>query len=171
MAYLSDFIHIHENNISDEICDFLISLFDSISSTNTFNLTDNREISPEVSTIHNELIRIILNVRSEYYQFCDDRVFPENNAFEKLIIKKINPDEFHQDAYVDVKTYEDARRFLCFKWYLNDNPAGQTNFLDLTIQPEKGKLIVYPPFWLFPHKETPPIETPKYTLTTYLHYK
>lgn len=171
MVYLSDFIHIYENNLSNEICDFLISLFEANTSTNSFNLTDNREISPEVSSIHNQLVKLVINTRNEYYEYCYGKVFPEMNAFEKFILTKVNPDEECEEPYVDVKTYEDARRFLCFKWYLNDNKSGQTNFLDLTIQPEKGKLIVYPPFWIFPHKENNPIEIPKYTLTTYLHYK
>ena len=171
MASLCDFIHIYEQNISEEVCEFLISFFESFSHTNTLNLTDHREASSEISDIHNELVKMVIHIRDEYYQFCDDRVFPEANAFEKFMITKINPEEEYEGAYVDIKSYDDARRFLCFKWYLNDNTAGQSRFLDLNIQPEAGKLIVYPPFWLFPHKEEQPIETSKYLLTTYLHYK
>ena len=171
MALLSDFIHIYENNLSSEICDTLISLFENNSTDSTYNLTDNREISPEILSIHSGLIKNVMNIRDEYYNFCCSNVFPEVHAFEKFVITKITPDTEDSIVWVDIYSYDDARRFLTFTWYLNDNKSGQTDFLDLTIQPERGKLIVYPPFWLFPHKEKPPIEEPKYILTTYLHYK
>lgn len=171
MASLCDFIHIHENNLDTNTCNQLIELFETNSTGNKYNLTDNREISPEISSIHNTLIRKVVEARDEYYDFCFQDVFPETHAFEKFTLTKLYPDDVDSMVWVDVYSYEDARRFLKFSWYLNDNKAGQTSFLDLTIQPEKGKLIVYPPFWLFPHKEDPPIEEPKYILTTYLHYK
>ena len=171
MVSLCDFVHIYENNLSSENCELLISLFESNSIDSIYNLTDHRDISPEISALHNELVKTVVKIRDEYYQFCFKEVFPEIHAFEKFNINKISTEDEEVKVWVDIDSYEDARRFLAFTWYLNDNKAGQTSFLDLTIQPEKGKLVVYPPFWLFPHKETPPVEEPKYVLTTYLHYK
>lgn len=171
MASLCDFIHIYDNNLDLDSCNKLIELFETNSSNDRYNLTDNREVSPDISTIHNNLIKNVFEIRDSYYQFCFKEVFPDTHAFEKFTITKIPVESEDSEVWIDISSYEDARRFLAFTWYLNDNKAGQTSFLDLTIQPEKGKLIVHPPFWLFPHKEDPPIEEPKYILTTYLHYK
>jgi len=170
MAHLSDFIHLYENNLDIDSCNFLINLFESNSSETIYNLTDNVGSSAEINEMHQNLLKIVINTRNDYYNYCCGNVFPESHAFEKFNIIKINPED-DISTKVDIMSYENARRFLCFTWFLNNNSAGQVNFLDLTIQPEVGKLIVYPPFWLFPHKELSPVETPKYILTTYLHYK
>lgn len=170
MAELVDFIHIYENNLDSGYCDYLIEFFNSSSNDKIFNLTDNREVTPELSKIHQALIKIVIDIRDKYYKFCDERVFPETHAFEKFNIIKILPED-QETTSVDILSYENARRFLSFRWDLNDNLSGHMKFLDLNIQPEKGKLIVYPPFWMFPHTETTPVEEPKYILTTYLHYK
>ena len=173
MAELTDFIHIHNDKLNSNSCDILINLFEEYSNeTNEVNLTDIKDISEEILRIHSEVLKIVINSRNEYYKYCYGKVFPEMNSFEKFIIKKVSPDdEINVDAFIDVKSYEDARRFLCFNFYLNNNSGGNTKFLDLTIQPEVGKLLIYPPFWLFPHQELAPIDIPKYTLQTYLHYK
>ena len=73
---------------------------------------------------------------------------------------------------VDVGDYASARRYLAMFSYLNDvTEGGETEFLYKKIEPEKGKLVVFPPFWCFPHKAMPVASSDKYILTTYLHYK
>jgi hypothetical protein len=56
--------------------------------------------------------------------------------------------------------------------YLNAPGGGETVFpnLGLSIQPEAGKLLAFPPIWLFPHAGLPPLGGPKYILHTYLCY-
>lgn len=170
MAALCDFIQLYENSLGSESCEYLISLFESHSNDNIYNLTDNINISSEINDIHQHLLKIVINTRNEYYEKFCGRVFPESHAFEKFNISKFDIDS-ESSTNIDVMSYENARRFLCFTWFLNNNSGGQINFLDLTVQPEQGKLLIYPPFWMYPHKDNTPIETPKYTLTTYLHYK
>ena len=76
------------------------------------------------------------------------------------------------DTHVDVQDYASARRFLSFMWYLNDvDSGGKTVFNELTIDPKQGKLVVFPPLWMFPHRGEAPDDDPKYILSTYLHYK
>jgi hypothetical protein len=169
---LNDLIQIHEKNIEPNDCELLIDTFNSYSNGTYLNLTDNRDVTTEVSTIHQKLIKTVMDIRDSYYETCYLEVFPENHAFEKFSILKYDPEVVvNSNTRVDVKSYGEARRFLCFKWFLNSNSGGHINFLDLSIQPEVGKLILYPPLWMFPYREEPPVETPKYILTTYLHYK
>ena len=185
MDELNDFIHIYENALESNICDLLISLFDQTSDKHErfdnegkpnftqFNLTENKEISSEVNQIHNHVIKNVFTYRDRYYEFVDTRVFPKDHAFEQFRIKKYNPGgEDRFDTHVDVLDYSSARRFLSFMWYLNDvETGGETVFKDLTIQPKKGTLLIFPPLWLFPHKGNSPISESKYIMSTYLHYK
>ena len=185
MGELNDFIHIYENALEPNICDLLISLFDQTSDKHErfdnegkpnftqFNLTENKEISSEVNQIHNHVIKNVFTYRDRYYEFVDTRVFPKDHAFEQFRIKKYNPGgEDRFDTHVDVLDYSSSRRFLSFMWYLNDvETGGETVFKDLTIQPKKGTLLIFPPLWLFPHKGNSPISESKYIMSTYLHYK
>ena len=185
MDELNDFIHIYENALEPDICNFLISLFDQIPDKHErhdsdgkpnftqFNFTENCDLTPEVEQVHNHVIKNVFTYRDKYYEFVDTRVFPKDHAFEQFRIKKYNPGgEDRFDTHVDVLDYPSARRFLSFMWYLNDvETGGETVFKDLIIKPKKGTLLVFPPLWMFPHKGNPPITDSKYIMSTYLHYK
>lgn len=185
MDELNDFIHIYENALESDICDFLVALFDQTLDKHErcenegrpnftqFNLTENRELTSEINKIHNRIISKIFEYRNKYYEFIDPRVFPQEHAFEQFRIKKYNPGgEDRFDTHVDVLDYESSRRFLSFMWYLNDvETGGETVFKDMIIKPKKGTLLVFPPLWMFPHKGNSPISNPKYIMSAYLHYK
>ena len=185
MDELNDFIHIYENALDDNICHFLISLFEQVSDKHErfdddgkpnftqFNLTENRELTTEINQVHNHIIRKIFEYRDKYYEFVDKRVFPQEHAFEQFRIKRYNvggEDRF--DTHVDITDHSSSRRFLSFLWYLNDvESGGNTVFKDLVIRPKAGTLVVFPPLWMFPHCGEPPISNPKYIMSSYLHYK
>ena len=68
---------------------------------------------------------------------------------------------------------EAAGRYLVFLWYLNDvHDAGQTSFplLDLHIAPRAGRLLVFPPYWMFAHEGRATPTQDKYILSTYLRF-
>ena len=185
MVELNELIHVYEDALESEICDFLVSLFDQTLDKHEryddegkpnftqFNLTEHRELSSEVNQVHNHIIKKIFEHRDKYYEFVDKRVFPEEHALEQFRIKKYNPggeDQF--DTHVDVMTFDTARRFLSFMWYLNDvESGGKTVFRDFEIKPKKGTLVMFPPLWMYPHRGEPPMSGPKYIMTAYLHYK
>ncbi len=76
--------------------------------------------------------------------------------------------QLHFDALGEV-----SNRYLVFLWYLNDvDEGGATEFPDLrlAIAPKAGRLLVFPPYWMFQHRGTPPISGDKYILSTYLVY-
>jgi hypothetical protein len=67
--------------------------------------------------------------------------------------------------------YEVAHRYMVFLWYLNDvKEGGETEFCDLGIKvpAETGKLLVFPPYWMFQHAGRPPLSEDKYILSMYL---
>lgn len=68
---------------------------------------------------------------------------------------------------------EETGRYLVFLWYLNDvAEGGQTRFvdLDLDIVPRAGRLLVFPPYWMYMHAALPPRSGDKYILSTYLEF-
>ncbi len=66
-------------------------------------------------------------------------------------------------------------RQLVAIWYLNevDGPGGETEFLfqDVRVKPERGKLLLFPPFWTHPHRGTTLENGAKYIATTWVAFK
>jgi len=185
MVELNDLIHVYENALDPDICNFLVSVFDQVSNLHErvdnegkpnftqFNLTENSKATDELNSIHNHIIKNIFEYRDKYYEFIDNRVFPQEYTLEQFRIKKYNPGgEDRFDTHVDVVDYATARRFLSFMWYLNDvESGGETVFKDLSVKPKRGTLLIFPPLWMFPHKGISPLSGPKYIMSAYLHYK
>ncbi len=182
---LNDLIHVYDNVLDLNTCETLIKLFEdnidkqehiennSKPNFTQFNLTKNSNLSEKIQNIHNYLIQIVFTYKKIYCNSIKNNYFPTQHNFEEFRIKKYNnngKDLF--DTHVDVMDFSTARRFLSFFWYLNDvNDGGETIFEKLTITPKIGRMVVFPPLWMFPHKGEIPISNPKYLLSTYLHYK
>jgi len=76
---------------------------------------------------------------------------------------------WHVDADNDVL----APRQLVALWYLNDvEEGGETEFLfqDASVTPEKGKLILFPPFWTHEHRAAVVTKGVKYIATTWINF-
>jgi len=185
MIELNDLIKVYDNALESSVCDFLVNFFetnkdkqelvqnDRKPNFTQLNLTENCKISPEVDNVHNFLISKVFEYKKKYYEFIDDRCFPETHNFEQFRIKKYNPggnDLF--DTHINVVDYNTARRFLSFLFYLNNvDDGGETVFTNLKIKPKMGSLLVFPPMWMFPHRGEPPISNTKYIMSVYLHYR
>lgn len=68
----------------------------------------------------------------------------------------------------------EAARYLVFLWYLNDvAEGGQTRFVDLDVEvaPRAGRLLMFPPYWMYAHAALPPRSGDKYIISTYLEFK
>ena len=99
--------------------------------------------------------------------------FPSKYAFEEYRLKKYSRvvDEFKD--HVDVQDHSSARRFLVIFLYLNDGfEGGTTSFpkLDIDIEPKCGRLLIFPPNWMFRHAGRPVLDDSKYIIGSYLHY-
>ena len=58
-----------------------------------------------------------------------------------------------------------------FLWYLNDvERGGATRFpgLGVEVAARAGRLLIFPPYWMFQHEGLPPESGDKYILSTYL---
>jgi prolyl 4-hydroxylase len=185
MVKLCDLVKVYDNALEPVICQKLIELFESLSDKHErienerkpnftqLNLTEIHQEFEEIGDVHQILIKKTLDYKKDYYTFVDERCFPQSNAFEQFRVKRyLNDGNDAFDCHVDVIDYSSSRRFLSFFWYLNTvEEGGETVFEDLVIKPEVGKLVVFPPMWMFPHYGKSPVSNNKYIISTYLHYK
>jgi prolyl 4-hydroxylase len=95
---------------------------------------------------------------------------PGTEKISELIIKRYRPDadeafQLHFDAIGSV-----SNRYLVFLWYLNDvTEGGETEFpaLGVSVKPKTGRLVMFPPYWMFQHQGKAPLSGDKYILSSY----
>jgi hypothetical protein len=96
---------------------------------------------------------------------------PNSPKIADLILKRYRPDgderfEPHFDSINEV-----CNRYLVLLWYLNDVEAGgETRFpqLELKVEARAGRLLMFPPYWMYQHEGLPPRSGDKYIISTYL---
>lgn len=177
------FIKLYEDILDSDTCNTIINLFESCDykeriendgrpNFTQVNLNQIPEIQKFVQLLSYRFVDAMRKYREENQDFCD--WWPEKIFFEELRVKKYEPDtEDFFNLHVDVQDHDSAKRYLAFLCYLNDGfDGGETMFPyhDLNIEPETGKLLVFPPNWQYPHIGFPVSKKPKYILSTYLHY-
>ena len=96
---------------------------------------------------------------------------PISSICADLVLKRYRPSsgerfQLHFDSVDHL-----ASRYLVFLWYLNDvERGGATRFPDLGLEvaARAGRLLVFPPYWMYQHEGLPPESGDKYILSTYL---
>jgi prolyl 4-hydroxylase len=176
-------------SLSDHIMVFAETLAPAYAQT----LIDRFEASPDVETCQRDsghsflqlditqhwpdenkiLVPLFLSYFNRYQAAAGAAFWPPGFSFEHLRMKRYLPngrDSF--PLHVDVMSHAAARRFMTAIIYLNAPEGGETVFpsLGISIAPEQGKLVAFPPLWLFPHAGLPPRSSAKYILHTYLCY-
>lgn len=179
-----NFVRYYDNVVDDSFCDDLIQKFEDnkdnqfvVNNEDRFKFTEVRLLDHLDTFEHeaNVLKDVFMGSIKRYKLDCNiqDSMFPVHVGYENFRMKRYMPDNGDQfDDHVDVGDYTSARRFLVFFLYLNDNDGGHTEFpqMDISVQPKKGRLLVFPPLWTHLHAGRPPINTPKYIVGSYLHY-
>ena len=186
MEHLSDYIRVYEDTLDKNFCNQLIAYFEGCSQHHqhidcngapTFtqlNLTEQLGPKHEYSTI---LAQACKEYVKWYKEDLNIKFFPEKHSWEMFRIKKYKPDGCDRfDEHVDVGDSSSARRFLAFFIYLNDvDVGGQTIFTGYNgdiniIKPKSGRMVIFPPLWMFPHSGQRPISGNKYIISGYFHY-
>ena len=97
---------------------------------------------------------------------------PPLKLLEEFRLKRYNGgSDDRYDEHVDVESPDSARRFLSFLFYLNDDfTGGETEFTQGgTVAPSRGSVLVFPPYWMYPHAGRRVITGTKYIMSTYMH--
>jgi prolyl 4-hydroxylase len=180
LSSIQDFIKIYDNVFSEQYCNFLINYIDSGIDSRNAKFIDH-ELKPKFyeyvfeESMVQECISKLNPFLDKYVDQVEcDEWLPQNYTYEYPRVKKYRQNTTDQfDTHVDVGNYPSARRFLTFLIYLNTvDKGGETCFtgIDRFIRPKRGRMIVFPPLWMIPHRGNPTIGEDKYILSTYLHY-
>ena len=199
MERLVDLIRVYDNALDDYTCAYLIEHFEKskrrhkkVSRNRTPNFTEynlTRNVWREdrrTKKVYNDLLNKIDIHAQEYFNFVNHHfkylfpddivysrtVFPAYYGIEKFRIKRDNVGVNEAfNTHVDSMNLITCPRFISFLWYLNDvEEGGQTLFHGKEVKPKKGRLVIFPPLWLFPHMGTEPISNTKYIMSSYLTY-
>lgn len=173
---INDFIRVYDQVFSDDYCEFLIDYID----VGKPKFIDH-ELKPRfyelvfAKSMVTECIDKISPYLDHYVESVGcDQWLPQNFTYEFPRVKKYRKNTEDQfDTHVDVGDHLSAKRFLAFLVYLNDvEEGGETCFTGINkfIRPKRGRMIVFPPLWMIPHRGNPTISEDKYILSTYLHY-
>jgi hypothetical protein len=176
---LPDYIMLGENVLSPEHCRRLIQRFEASEALEVCQRHGGHSFTQlEITTAwpdeHALLLPVFLGHFQLYRKLTKAFYWPEHFAFEHLTMKRYFPDaQDYFGPHVDVVDQLSARRFITAFIYLNKPEGGETVFpnLNFSVSPETGKLLAFPPLWLFPHEGRAPRLTPKYILHTYLCYR
>lgn len=99
---------------------------------------------------------------------------PPSRLVADLMIKRYAADQVEQFQPHFDSIYDRCNRYMVFLWYLNDvQEGGETRFIDLDmgVQARKGRLLMFPPYWMYQHAGMPPVSNAKYIVSTYLLFE
>ena len=175
---LLNFVLKIDNVLSDETCDDLIKLFEKSEHknrlerdgypnwTNLFICNHHRKEEKKLQHTYTAVSRKYQNWLGEYgINFnTNDFIFEGSN-----IKKYVGGTNDVYKRHADVASLETCQRFVAMLFYLNDDfEGGKTIFYPkCEITPKKGSVIVFPPYWLFPHEGTPVLKGNKYIMSNY----
>jgi prolyl 4-hydroxylase len=176
---LSDFIKVYDNVFDGHSCKQLIDIFETCSEYHEIHDNDTYKFRQLNFNAHKETFPIaqgfVHHLISYYEKYFDDvglSQYVNISGFEEVRLKKYTlGDESQFKTHVDVADLLSSKRSLVAILYLNDND-GCTNFptLDISVKPKVGRVVMFPPTWMFPHAGLPPTDKDKYIIMTCLHY-
>lgn len=193
---MNPFIWTKDNTLTSEFCNHCISKFESddrkyngcigadenheirydpnIKKSTDLNISSLSNWKDEDHTFYNVLYE-------EYYKYKDHldsslpwRPYTAKNEIcdSGYQIQRTNPSEFYT-WHNDADCTDGKIRVITFIWYLNTIiEDGYTEFWDGTkVQPEQGKMLMFPATWDFMHRGYPPKSETKYICTGWIHYQ
>jgi hypothetical protein len=190
MNNLANYVKVYDDVFDKNTCDQLIKLFDQETPLtspyvrksdfkweqdyrcfNEMDITKVETFKPFLPTYYARAKQVY----EHYKSTIDSSFFPDKFAFEDARLKKYEANDYDQFGWhTDVGDKPSASRYLVMFTYLNDvEEGGETEFrseFEFTVKPIRGRMVVFPPMWMFPHRGKKPISGSKYILSTYLHY-
>lgn len=179
IIYDHNYIRVIDNALSPNVCNELIEQFET--NTHLHFETPTRLIELGLWNLHNwnkkETISDLLMdiVRSQYADYAARwdtlNMLPKEWAAEGFRVKGYRPHEHEFLMHVDHGDKDTATRVIGFLFYLNDNEAGTEFPLhDFYNEAKQGRLLMFPPNWMYPHRGLMPSTSTKYIMSSYVFY-
>lgn len=189
MQNLADYVKVYDDVFDAEFCNTFIQMYEEAVKNDSpyYRRSDHRweqdyrgfgELAitqqPEFKPYLNGYYNRLGQVYSHYKSTINNDFFPMNHTFEDCRMKKYEPDGHDQFGWhVDVGDKASSSRFIVMLLYLNDVEGGLTRFqseVDFTVKPKQGRMLLFPPMFLYPHIGEKVIGGPKYIISSYVHY-
>lgn len=184
LADLRHYVRWYDDALPRDFCARLVDAFDRSVAVHMnrergwrAGLEDSAWTELDLSALADPALRAYFDSRlDEYLARYNQEVglsirVPARVAISELRLKRYRPAtgeqfQLHFDSINAV-----ANRYLVFLWYLNDvAEGGATAFPDLGVEvaPRTGRLLIFPPYWMYQHAGLPPRSNDKFILSTYL---
>lgn len=185
MNALKDYIRVYDNALEEGFCQNLIAGFENMTELQRLNgrgirpgLDNSAWTEMNIGALADKAFLGFFLAQIDTYLARYNRdvpltiPVPVRPKTDRLTLKRYRPqvEEFepHFDSIDDYSS-----RYMVFLWYLNNvDEGGATEFCDLgvNVAPRTGRLLMFPPYWMFQHAGRPPISGDKYILSTYLMF-
>lgn len=185
-AMLRHFVRYYDDMLSPEMCRQLIRSFDTLQRFQVRNgrgvrsgLDDSAWTELDVTRLSDRgfLEYFRTQITQQLFRYNQDVglpiALPNSPLLSPLILKRYRAgnDEKFQTHFDSIN--EVCDRYLVFLWYLNDvEEGGQTWFpgLGMGVAPRAGRLLMFPPYWMYAHQGQASPSRDKYILSTYLRF-
>lgn len=185
-ADLRHYIRTYDHSLAPELCGKLIDSFNALARFQQRNgrgiragLDDSAWTELDVTRLSDApFLAFFRQLVSQALQRYNTDVglpiaVPDSPLLSPLILKRYRAgDEEKFQTHFD-SINEVCDRYLVFLWYLNDiDSGGQTWFpgLHTGIAPRAGRLLMFPPYWMYAHQGQASPQQDKYILSTYLRF-
>lgn len=180
---LERYVRVFDRALDPALCARMVDSFHALARFHRGNgagqragLEDSRWTELDIGELSDAPFRAMLlaNAREHFDAYVRELALtvplPAAARTSEWIIKRYRPggEERFQPHFDSLGAV--SNRYLVFLWYLNDvAEGGETEFVDLglRIAPRAGRLLVFPPYWMFQHAGRPPVSGDKYILSTY----
>lgn len=184
---INHYVRVYDNDLDGTLCQQLISSFNALGRFHAENGRNIRVGLEESAWTELNVTRMSDPAFLQMFRGLVDRALerynrdiglkipiPNTPLIADLIMKRYRPGQDEQfQLHFDAVDFV-ANRYLVIMWYLNDVVAGgQTRFphVDLEIAPKMGRLVVFPPYWMYQHEGAPPLSGDKFIISTYLLFE
>lgn len=181
---MNHFIRVYDDALHPQVCDGLMDLYDNNPDVHILNNNEpGKNYSHMAFTKHSYLNPMLYSkivssmgtaIKSYKSEVPETKYWPEEYAYEEIRIKcyKNTGDQLF-DTHTDAFNLLSSSRILAFFFYLDDVPVGgETEFTNLgvKINPKKGRLLMFPPHWMYPHRGCPPVSNTKYICSSFIRF-
>ena len=181
---LPHYVRVYDNHLEPELCRRMLASFDGLARFQVVNgrgvrrgLEDSAWTELNVSRLADQafMTDFRLRIDTAFARYNRDIgltiPLPPAPRHSDLTLKKYRAGgnecfQLHFDSIYSV-----SNRYLVLLWYLNDvSEGGETRFpqLGLSVKPAAGRLLMFPPYWMYQHEGVPPQSGDKFILSTYL---
>ena len=180
------FIYLKENALAEDICNEMIRRFETKSEDQykgrigqNFQEDHSIKKSTDIALSSHEHWK---DITQELFRSLNSSLGEFSNAFPFFkgpfkdvgyAMQRTEENEYYH-WHIDGGSHDFADRQLVALWYLNDvpGPGGATEFMfqDVSVQPSKGSLILFPPFWTHEHRNSELQKGVKYVATTWISF-